>query len=209
MRETEVVIAGAGPTGLMLACELALAGVETLVVERLPRRIEQTKGGAIQPRTAELLELRGLLEPIERRTLAREPVGGHFALLPVQLDCTPWDTRHPHPIAIPQWEVEEVLEERATSLGAAVVRDAPVTAVEQGDGVVVTAGDQRIRARYLVACDGGHSTRGARRARSSTPTTPSVTPRAPRSCTTRRRSGSSRARGSTRTSGRCATSSWT
>ncbi|WP_214327059.1 FAD-dependent monooxygenase [Nonomuraea sediminis] len=158
MRETEVVIAGAGPTGLMLACELALAGVETLVVERLPRRIEQTKGGAIQPRTAELLELRGLLEPIERRTLAREPVGGHFALLPVQLNCTPWDTRHPHPIAIPQWEVEEVLEERATGLGVEVVRDAPVTAVEQGDGVVVTAGDQRIRARYLVACDGGHST---------------------------------------------------
>ncbi|MFI6598837.1 FAD-dependent monooxygenase [Nonomuraea sp. NPDC050536] len=158
MRETEVVIVGAGPTGLMLACELALAGVETLVVESLPERIQQTKGGAIQPRTAELLELRGLLEPIQRRTLTREPVGGHFALLPVPLDYTSWDTRHPHPIAIPQWEVEEVLEERATSLGAEVVRDAPVTAVEQGDGVVVTAGDQRISARCLVACDGGHST---------------------------------------------------
>ena len=55
---TEVVIAGAGPTGLMLACELALAGVETLVLEKLPERIGQVKGGGVQPRTAELLERR-------------------------------------------------------------------------------------------------------------------------------------------------------
>jgi 2-polyprenyl-6-methoxyphenol hydroxylase-like FAD-dependent oxidoreductase len=156
---TEVIVAGAGPTGLTLACELALAGADVLVVERLAHRIEQTKGGTIQPRTQELLELRGLLEPMRARALSREPGGGHFAMLPVPLDCTAWDTAHPYPLSIPQWEVEEVLEERATALGAKVLREAPVTAVEQsGDGVVVTAGGRRIEARYLVACDGGHST---------------------------------------------------
>lgn len=156
---TDVIVAGAGPTGLTLACELALAGVQALVVERLPRRIEQFKGGAIQPRTQELLELRGLLGPMRARAMAREPVGGNFALLPVPLDCTVWDTAHPYPLSVPQWEVEEVLERRATELGVKVLRDTPVTAVEQSDdGVVVTAGDRRIEARFLVACDGGHST---------------------------------------------------
>jgi 2-polyprenyl-6-methoxyphenol hydroxylase-like FAD-dependent oxidoreductase len=159
--ETEVVIAGAGPTGLTLAYELALAGVETLVLERLPRRVEQVKGGTIQPRTAELLELRGLLEPILRRATPRDPVGGHFAMLPVPLDCTPWQTRHPYTISIPQWEIEDVLEDRATARGARIRRGAAVTAVcgaETGDGVTVSADDLRVRARYLVACDGGRST---------------------------------------------------
>lgn len=157
--ETEVVVAGAGPTGLMLAYELALAGVETLVLERLPRRVEQVKGGGIQPRTAELLEMRGLLEPLLERATSREPVGGHFATLPVPLDCTPWRTRHPFPIAIPQWEIEEVLEERAVAAGARVLRGTAVGGVEpQGGGVVVTAEGLRVRADYLAACDGGHST---------------------------------------------------
>ncbi|MEV4969839.1 FAD-dependent monooxygenase [Streptomyces scopuliridis] len=157
--ETEVVIVGAGPAGLMLACELALAGVETLVLEKLPGRIEQVKGGAIQPRTAELLELRGLLEPLLRRAVPSDPVGGHFAALPVPLDCTPWQTRHPFPIAIPQWGIEEALEERATAGGARVVRGTVVAGVEQDhNGVTVTADGLRVRARYLAACDGGHST---------------------------------------------------
>ncbi|MGW5265774.1 FAD-dependent monooxygenase [Microbispora sp. NPDC004025] len=157
--ETEVVVAGAGPTGLMLAYELALAGVETLVLEKLSRRVEQVKGAGIQPRTAELLESRGLLEPLLRRATPREPVGGHFAALPVPLDCAPWRTRHPFPIAIPQWELEEVLEERAIAAGARVLHGAAVSGVEPGDDrVVVTAGDLRVRAHYLVACDGGHST---------------------------------------------------
>lgn len=157
--ESEVVVAGAGPTGLMLAYELALAGVGTLVLEKLPRPVEQVKGGGIQPRTAEMLELRGLLEPLLERAVSREPVGGHFATLPVPLDCTPWGTRHPYPIAIPQWEIEEVLEERAIAAGARVLRGAAVSGVEQDrDGVVVTAAGRAVRARYLAACDGGHST---------------------------------------------------
>jgi 2-polyprenyl-6-methoxyphenol hydroxylase-like FAD-dependent oxidoreductase len=160
--ETEVVIAGAGPTGLALACELALAGVEPVVLEKLPRRVEQVKGGALQPRTAELLEMRGLLEPMLRRAVPREPVGGHFALLPVPLDCSPWRTRHPYPITIPQWEIEDVLEERASSLGARILHANPVTGVQtetgpEGGVTVTTDSGLAVPARYLVACDGGHS----------------------------------------------------
>ncbi|MGN9790802.1 FAD-dependent monooxygenase [Streptomyces sp. OZ13] len=157
--ETEVVVAGAGPTGLMLAYELALAGVETLVLEKLHQRVEQVKGGGIQPRTAELLESRGLLAPLLPRAVPGEPASGHFAALPVPLDCAPWRTRHPFPIAIPQWEIEEVLEERAIAAGARVLRGTAVSGVDSDDdGVVVTAGGLRVRARYLAACDGGHST---------------------------------------------------
>jgi 2-polyprenyl-6-methoxyphenol hydroxylase-like FAD-dependent oxidoreductase len=162
MDETEVVIAGAGPTGLALACELSLAGIEPVVLEKLPRRAEQVKGGALQPRTAELLELRGLLEPMLRRAVPREPVGGHFALLPVPLDCSPWHTRHPYPITIPQWEIEEVLEERAASLGARIFRANAVAGVRteagpEGGVTVTTDTGLAVSARYLVACDGGHS----------------------------------------------------
>ena len=157
--ETEVVIAGGGPTGLMLAYELALAGVRTLVLERLPQRFEQAKGGGIQPRTAELLESRGLLQPLLERAAPHASTGGHFATLPVPLDCTPWQTRHPFPIAVAQWEIEDVLDQRATAAGARVLRGTAVSGVEPGDdGVTVTAEGLRVRARYLVACDGGHST---------------------------------------------------
>ncbi|MBI0297317.1 FAD-dependent monooxygenase [Streptomyces sp. PRKS01-29] len=143
----------------MLAYELALAGVETVVLEKLHQRIEQVKGGAIQPRTAELLESRGLLEPLLRRATSRDPVGGHFAMLPVPLDCAPWRTRHPHPIGIPQWEIEAVLEERAIAAGTRILRGAAVSKVASDeDGVAVTADGPELRARYLVACDGGHST---------------------------------------------------
>ncbi len=169
----EVVVVGAGPTGLTLACELALAGIDVLVLEKLSERVEQVKGGTIQPRTAELLEARGLLEPVLPRALPRDASGGHFAMLPVSLDCTPWRTRHPYPIGIPQWEIEEVLETRAVALGVRIRRGAAVTAVTasatgdpkagaDGDGsdgeIRVTAGALRVRARYAVACDGARST---------------------------------------------------
>ncbi|MER7247541.1 FAD-dependent monooxygenase [Kribbella sp. NPDC000426] len=155
----DVLIAGAGPTGLMLAYELALAGVDVTVVERLETRIEQTKGGSLQARTAEVLDLRGLLGPIQARELPREQVGGHFAGLPVSLDASAWNTRHPYPISVPQWIVEEELESAAIARGVRVRRGLDVSAVSQdSDGVTVTAGGEVFRARYLVACDGAHST---------------------------------------------------
>jgi 2-polyprenyl-6-methoxyphenol hydroxylase-like FAD-dependent oxidoreductase len=152
---TEVIVVGAGPTGLMLASGLTLAGIPAIVVEKQQARSAQSRAGALQPRTAEVLDLRGLLVPLLDRALSRGEVGGHFAGLPVELDCRPWRTRYPYPVAIPQARLEAFLEKRLVNQGVPVLRGYEVSTVEQ-DADGVTAGD--IRGSYLVACDGGHST---------------------------------------------------
>jgi 2-polyprenyl-6-methoxyphenol hydroxylase-like FAD-dependent oxidoreductase len=155
----DVLVVGAGPTGLALAHELALAGVAVRVVESLTARCEQVKGGGVQPRTSELLDARGLLESMRAVSLPRERVGGHFAGLPVRLDAGAWDTRERYPLLVPQWRIEEVLERAAVARGAVVSRGRPVTAIEPApDGVVVTAGGERLDGSWVVACDGAHST---------------------------------------------------
>jgi 2-polyprenyl-6-methoxyphenol hydroxylase-like FAD-dependent oxidoreductase len=151
----EVVVAGAGPTGLMLANELALAGVDVVVLERLPVRTGLSKALNLQPRTAEVLDLRGLLGRAEQRSFATV-ADGHFAVIPVSY--TGWDTRHPYQLGIPQAQVEAALEERLAEQGVKVLRGHELTGFDQdADGVTVTAGDLRVRAAYLVGCDGGRS----------------------------------------------------
>jgi 2-polyprenyl-6-methoxyphenol hydroxylase-like FAD-dependent oxidoreductase len=152
---TEVIVAGAGPTGLMLAYELTLAGVPVVVLEKQTTRSAQSRAGALQPRTAEVLDLRGLLDPLLGDASARGEIGGHFAGLPVELDCRPWRTRHPYPVAIPQARLEAFLEQRLIEQGVPVLRGHEVTSAQQDAGGV-TVGE--IRGSYLVACDGGHST---------------------------------------------------
>jgi 2-polyprenyl-6-methoxyphenol hydroxylase-like FAD-dependent oxidoreductase len=153
--QTDVIVVGGGPTGLMLGNELALAGVAAIVLEKLGSPSTQSRAGGLQPRTAEVLDLRGLLDPLLDQALPRAEVGGHFAGLPVELDCRPLRTRHPYPVAIPQARLEAFLEQRLVSQGVPVLRGYEVSAVKQdADGVAV--GD--IRGRYLVACDGAHST---------------------------------------------------
>jgi len=153
--QTEVIVVGAGPTGLMLANELTLAGVPAVVLEKQRSRSSQSRAGSLQPRTAEVLDLRGLLEPLLDRASRRGELGGHFAGLPVELDCRPWRTRYPCPVAIPQARLEAFLEQRLVSQGVPVLRGHEVSSLDQdADGVRV--GD--IRGSYLVACDGGHST---------------------------------------------------
>jgi 2-polyprenyl-6-methoxyphenol hydroxylase-like FAD-dependent oxidoreductase len=147
---TDVLIAGAGPTGLLTAAELALAGLDVTVLERrlgagLPRPV------GLQPRTAELLELRGFTPSAH----AVDGPSGHFAGLPVALDHSVWQTRHPRVVNRTQDDVEAVLADRAVQHGAVVRRGHEVTAVDaDADGVTVDG----IRARWLVACDGAHST---------------------------------------------------
>jgi 2-polyprenyl-6-methoxyphenol hydroxylase-like FAD-dependent oxidoreductase len=85
--QTEVIVVGAGPAGLMLANELTLAGIPAVVLEKQRTRSTQSRAGALQPRTAEVLDLRGLLDPLLDRALPRGEFGGHFAGLPVELDC--------------------------------------------------------------------------------------------------------------------------
>lgn len=152
---TEVIVVGAGPTGLMLATELNLAGIPVVVLEKQHTRSTQSRAGGLQPRTAEVLDLRGLLEPLLDRALPRGEFGGHFAGLPVELDCWPWQTRHPYPVAVPQARLEAFLEQRLLDRGVPVLRGSEVSAIDQDSGGVAVAG---IRGNYLVACDGGHST---------------------------------------------------
>ncbi|MEU8434180.1 FAD-dependent monooxygenase [Streptomyces sp. NPDC029216] len=158
--DADVVIAGAGPTGLMLACELRLAGADVLVVERLAERTGESRAGGIHSRTLEVLDQRGILD----RFLAEgepQPVG-HFSGL--YLDFDESESRHPYPLMILQSAIERLLEERAAELGVRVRRSAAVSGIRQDeDGVTVEldtadAADATLRARYLVGCDGGRST---------------------------------------------------
>ncbi|MEV7729934.1 FAD-dependent monooxygenase [Streptomyces sp. NPDC087917] len=157
--DADVVIAGAGPTGLMLACELRLAGVDVVVVERLPERTGESRAGGIHSRTLEVLDQRGI---VDRFLDAGElqPVG-HFSALFLDFDES--ESRHPYPLMILQSTIEQLLEERADELGVRVLRASEVVGVRQDDeGVTVElataqAGPASLRARYLVGCDGGRS----------------------------------------------------
>ncbi len=111
--DTDVVIAGAGPAGLMLATELALAGVGAIVVEALKARSGQSKATNLQPRTAEILEMRGLLTGVDERSIGRVE-GGEFA--GNTLDYAALDSRYPYQVGVPQARVEEILEDRLVGL---------------------------------------------------------------------------------------------
>ncbi|MFG2004669.1 FAD-dependent monooxygenase [Spirillospora sp. NPDC048911] len=157
--DTDVVIAGAGPTGLMLACELRLAGVDVVVAERLAERSGESRAGGMHSRTLEVLDQRGVLE---RFLAIGELQGvGHFSGLYLEFD--EFESRHPRPLMILQSAIERLLEEWATELGVRVRRSSEVSGIRQDEaGVTVelrTAEDTSatLRARYLVGCDGGRS----------------------------------------------------
>ncbi|MCP2164384.1 FAD-dependent monooxygenase [Goodfellowiella coeruleoviolacea] len=157
--DTAVVIAGAGPTGLMLASELRLAGVDVVLLDRLAQRqTVESRAGGLHPRSLEVLDQRGVLQPF---LAAGRPLGrGHFSALP--LDFSGFATRHPYTLVLLQTKIERLLERRAAELGAHVRWSSEVVGVDQDEsGVTVTVsgphGVERVRARYLVGCDGGRS----------------------------------------------------
>lgn len=157
----DVVIVGAGPTGMWLACELALQGVRACILERRTEPTVHSRAMTLHPRTLEVLDMRGLVG----RFLERTPLipSGHFANLPVRLDFSALDTRHPYTAFIAQARTEAVLEQRVNELGVTLLRGHEVVSVEQtSDAVAVTVtapplAEHRITASYVAGCDGGNS----------------------------------------------------
>src|SRR5215831_1686703 len=153
---SDVVIVGAGPTGLLLASELALAGVNPTVLERLPEPTGLSKAMALLGRSVDMLERRGLLDRFAERAPVGPPVFAHFAMLP--LDLAVVAELGLRGILLPQAQTEEILLARALELGVKIRRNQEVDGLEQDqDGVTLTAGGQRVRARFVVGCDGGSS----------------------------------------------------
>ncbi|HUQ55059.1 FAD-dependent monooxygenase [Lentzea sp.] len=150
----DVVIAGAGPTGLWLAGELRLGGASVTVLEAREERDPNSKALTIHPRTIEIFDCRGVVEPFLAEGI-RIP-NGHFGGLPDRLDFSALDTPYPFTLALPQARTEELLEERARALGATVLRGRRVVGLI-GDGVALADGS-RVTARYVVGCDGTRST---------------------------------------------------
>ncbi|TDB91117.1 rifampin monooxygenase [Actinomadura sp. KC216] len=154
----DVIIAGGGPTGMMLASELRLHGVRVLVLERDAEPSSFVRALGLHVRSIEVLEQRGLLE----RFLAhgtKHPIGGFFAAIP-KPPPGGLDTTHPYVLGIPQPVTDRLLAERAAELGAEIRRGSELAGLHQDDaGVTAELADgTRLRSRYLVGCDGGRST---------------------------------------------------
>jgi len=114
--------------------------------------------GGVNPRTAEVLTMRGLLDVVTERAIPRESAGGYFAGLPVPLNAHPWRTRCPDGVVIPQDQLEEILEAHLEVLGVAVCRGIELTGLNSVEAAVSGPGATGVpRCRYLVACDGAHS----------------------------------------------------
>ncbi|MGW2492634.1 SDR family oxidoreductase [Streptomyces sp. NPDC001606] len=154
---TQVIVVGAGPVGLMLACELRLGGADVVVLEQLTTPTTESRASTLHARTMELLDSRGLLDTLGE--IPGEP-RGHFGGLPLDLTLpSPW----PGQWKVPQTRLEELLGARAAELGADVRRGHRLTALRTGaDGAEaeVLGPDGRtllFRAPYLVGCDGEDS----------------------------------------------------
>jgi 2-polyprenyl-6-methoxyphenol hydroxylase-like FAD-dependent oxidoreductase len=184
----DVVIAGAGPVGLFLACELRLAGLSVLALEQAEHpqsSLKQLPFGmrGLSLTTLEAFDRRGLLDEVVAAQRASDASGvgitgsahwlqqprraaGHFAGIQFfhdQIDTARWAYYLPSPagtgLAVAMETLETVLAARASAMGAEIRRGCAVKQLEQSaDGVTIRAGNETARARWLVGCDGGRST---------------------------------------------------
>jgi 2-polyprenyl-6-methoxyphenol hydroxylase-like FAD-dependent oxidoreductase len=156
MTEHAVVIAGGGPTGLMLAGELALAGVDVAIVERRANQeLVGSRAGGLHSRTLEVLDQRGIAD----RFLAEGKKAQVAGFAGVTLDISKFPTRHNYGLGLWQNHIERILAGWVSELAVRFYREREVTGFAQDDdGVDIAVSDgQSIRAEYLVGCDGGRS----------------------------------------------------
>ncbi|GAA0904497.1 rifampin monooxygenase [Virgisporangium ochraceum] len=154
----DVIVVGGGPTGMMLAGELRLHGVHVVVLEKDDAPPPFVRSLGLHVRSIEVMDQRGLLDTFLAHGRQFQ-VGGYFAGI-----TKPWpdglDTAHPYILGIPQTITDRLLTEHATGLGAELRRGTAVVGLSQdGEGVTAELADgSRVRARFLVGCDGGRST---------------------------------------------------
>ncbi|UKY53943.1 FAD-dependent monooxygenase [Streptomyces inhibens] len=158
--DADVLVVGAGPAGLMLACELALGNVRTVLLERHPAPPGFCRGFNLNARSLELLDRRGLAD----RFLAEGPTVPTTAFAgAARLNLAAMRTEHPYVLGIAQTRVEELLAERAVELGVRILRGHRLTGLRQDDSGVRAEldspdGRMLLRSGWLAGCDGGRST---------------------------------------------------
>jgi 2-polyprenyl-6-methoxyphenol hydroxylase-like FAD-dependent oxidoreductase len=159
---TDVLVIGAGPTGLTLACDLARRGVGVRIVDRADRHPAGSRGKGLSPRSLEVLDDLGVIDEIlasGRTHVPHRKYRGAEVVAEVDPEAgkVPTD-RIPYPVGllIAQFTVEEILRKRLHDLGCTVETGTGITAL--ADSVAETADGRRIEARHIVGCDGGRST---------------------------------------------------
>ena len=156
MKGHAVVIVGGGPTGLMLAGELGLAGIDVAIVERRASRdLDGSRAGGLHSRTLEVLDQRGIVD----RFLSQGQVVQVAGFASVPLDISDFPTRHPYGLGLWQTHIERILADWVDELAVRIYQGRCATGfVQDGAGVDVELSDgQTLRAQYLVGCDGGRS----------------------------------------------------
>lgn len=162
---TDVLIVGAGPTGLTLACVLARSGIAFQIIERAAGPHPGSRGKSIQPRSLEVLDNLGVIDTILEHGEAARPVlftdmdGREIQRTGPPGAPTP-GTPYPSSVVTPEWRVEEALRGRLEALGGSVTFNVQLSELTQSDTHVTatTSTGETITARWLVGCDGGHST---------------------------------------------------